>query len=76
MGSGSAPGGKCLVGWAKVAQPTKLGELGVLDLTTLGYALRLWWKWLQHTEPNRMWTVQPSKNDQIIQAMFDVSVTV
>jgi hypothetical protein len=48
----------------------------VLDLTTLGYALRLWWKWLQHTEPNRMWTVQPSKNDRIIQAMFDVSVTV
>jgi hypothetical protein len=28
MGSGSAPSGKCLMGWAKVAQPTKLGELG------------------------------------------------
>jgi hypothetical protein len=40
-GSDSALGGKCMVAWAKVARPTNLGGLGVLDMTTLGYALRL-----------------------------------
>jgi hypothetical protein len=46
-GSDSASGGKCLVAWAKVARPTYLGGLRVLDLTTLGYVLRLQWEWLQ-----------------------------
>jgi hypothetical protein len=53
----------------------KLGGLGVLDLIMLGYALHLRWEWLQRIEPDCMWTALPSKNDQIIQAMFDASIT-
>jgi hypothetical protein len=75
-GFDSASGGKCLVGWAKVAQPTEFGGLRVLDLTMLGYALCLWWEWLKPTELDRMWTTLPSKNDRVIQAMFDVLVTI
>jgi hypothetical protein len=35
-----------------VAWPSELGQLGVLDLATLGYALRLRWEWSQCTEPD------------------------
>jgi hypothetical protein len=75
-GSDSAVGGKCMVAWTKVARPTELGGLGVLDLTTLGYALRLRWEWLQRTDPDHIWTPLPSKTDRVIQAMFHSSVTV
>jgi hypothetical protein len=37
-------GGRCLVAWPKVARPCELRVLGVLDLTTLGYALRHRWE--------------------------------
>jgi hypothetical protein len=40
-GTDTTLGGQCLVAWSKVARPVELGGLGVLDLTTLGYALRL-----------------------------------
>jgi hypothetical protein len=34
-------GGQCLVSWTKVMLPVDMGGLGVIDLTTMGYALRL-----------------------------------
>jgi hypothetical protein len=40
-GTDTTLGGQCLVAWSKVARPVELGGLGVLDLTTLGYSLRL-----------------------------------
>jgi hypothetical protein len=48
----------------------------VLDLTTLGYALRLRWEWLARTEPQHLWTQLPSHAERIVRAMFEVSVTV
>jgi hypothetical protein len=48
----------------------------VLDLTTLGYALRLRWEWLARTEPRRLWTQLPSCAKRIVRAMFEVSVIV
>jgi hypothetical protein len=45
-GTELASGGKCLVAWAKVKRPIELGGLGIIDLTTLGYVLRLRWEWL------------------------------
>jgi hypothetical protein len=48
-------GGHCLVAWEKVCRPTELGGLGISDLRTLGWALRMRWIWLQKTEPNRPW---------------------
>jgi hypothetical protein len=38
-GDGLRGGGRCLVTWSKVTRPAELGGMGVLDLTTLGYAL-------------------------------------
>jgi hypothetical protein len=52
------------------------GGLGVLDLTTLGYALRLRWEWLSRMEPERLWVALPRKQEAIVQAMFRTSVTV
>jgi hypothetical protein len=43
-GSDTMQGGKCLVPWQCVTRPVELGGLGMLDLTTLGYALRLQWE--------------------------------
>jgi hypothetical protein len=64
------------VAWSKVTQPTELGGLGVLDLTTLGYALRLRWEWLTRTDSERLWTSLPHKNDHIVRAMFEASTSV
>jgi hypothetical protein len=46
-------GGHCLVAWVKVCQPLELGGLGISDLKSLGWALRMRWVWLQKTEPHR-----------------------
>jgi hypothetical protein len=43
VGTEIVQGGQCLVTWSKVTKPKELGGLGVLDLTTLGYALQLRW---------------------------------
>jgi hypothetical protein len=40
-GTDTVQGVKCLVAWSRVTRPSELGGLGVLDLTTLGYALCL-----------------------------------
>jgi hypothetical protein len=48
-GRKEARGGHCLVAWVKVCRPTELGGLGISDLKTLGWALRMRWLWLQKT---------------------------
>jgi hypothetical protein len=64
-----------MVAWSKVTRPVELGGLGVLDLATLGYALRLRWEWLAGTEPERIWTALPNKAENVVRAMFEVSTT-
>jgi hypothetical protein len=44
--------------------------LGVLDLGTFGYALRMRWEWLARTDPSRMWVSVPYKSERIVQALF------
>jgi hypothetical protein len=39
--------GHCLVLWQVVTRPKELGGLGIADLKTLGWALRVRWLWLQ-----------------------------
>ena len=48
-------GGHCLIAWPKVTRPPELGGLGISDLQSLGWALRLRWMWLQKTEPEKPW---------------------
>jgi hypothetical protein len=47
-----------------------------VDLTTLGYALRVRWECLAPTDPQRLWTPMPTRSERIVKAMFQVSVTV
>jgi hypothetical protein len=75
-GSDMASGGHCLVSWSRVTRPVELGGLGVIDLTTMGYALHLRWEWLARTQPKRIWAPSACKTDQVIQAMFQVSTAV
>jgi hypothetical protein len=48
----------------------------VLDLTTLGYALRMRWEWQARTSPDKPWASLPTSPERAMQAMFDASVTV
>jgi hypothetical protein len=59
-----------------VHPPLRCCYLGVLDLATFGYALRMRWEWLARTDPGRMWAGIPSKPERIVRAMLDTSVTV
>ena len=77
-GKEKANGGQCLVAWPIVCLPTDLGGLGVVDLRTAAYALRLRWLWLKRIEANRPW-----KNleldfgkDAIVQVIFKASIDV
>jgi hypothetical protein len=51
----SANGGHCLVNWAVVQRPKKLGGLGVLDLNRFSRALHLRWLWFQWVDHERPW---------------------
>jgi hypothetical protein len=71
-----ALGGHHLVAWSCVTHPVELGGLGVVDLTTMGYALRLGWEWPTQTQPERIWMPTTCKTDIVIQDMFQISTTV
>lgn len=66
-------GGRCLIAWSKVTRPIELGGLGVLDLTTFSYALRLRWQWLCKTHRTRSYINLPDKAERVVQAMFSIS---
>jgi hypothetical protein len=82
MGTDKALGDQCMVTWSKVTRPVELGGLGILDLTTLGYALHLHWAWLARVDPYQISSLpiiqRPSinKEERIIQAMFKSSTMV
>ncbi|GJM85001.1 hypothetical protein PR202_ga00728 [Eleusine coracana subsp. coracana] len=48
-----AKGGHCLIAWPKVTRPLELGGLGIHDLKTLCWALRMRWLWLKKTQPDK-----------------------
>jgi len=56
--------------------PTSLGGLGILDLRFFGLALRLHWEWLARSEPERGWTLLPSRSEKQVAAMSAVSMSV
>jgi hypothetical protein len=65
--------GHYLVAWVKVCRPTELGGLGISDLKTLGWALRMRWILLQKTEPNRPWAHLPVHVPDQVKAFFTVA---
>jgi len=70
-GRRDAKGGHCLVAWVKVCLPKELGGLGISDLKSLGWALRMRWVWLKKTEPHRPLPIHVPEQ---VRAFFKVAV--
>jgi hypothetical protein len=76
IGFDNAIGGQCTVASAKVTRPVDLSRLGVIDVATFGYALRLQWEWFARADPERLASSLPSKPGHILKTMSDASMTV
>ena len=51
-----------------------MGGLGIVDMQLFGYALRMRWLWLRRVEGNQSWQELPTKEEPIVQAMFQESI--
>jgi hypothetical protein len=60
--------------WSKVQCPLRLGGLGVLDLHSMGLALRVRCLRLQRIDPERPWSTMPADEDMVTRAFFQASV--
>ena len=54
-GKASANGGQCVIAWSKVCRPVELGGLGIHNLDTLSWSLRMRWLWSMGlpSDPNK-----------------------
>jgi len=75
-GSADANGGHCLVQWAKVKRPKKLGGLGVLDLELFSRALRLRWLWFEWVDMDRPWVGGATPVSEVDRQLFRACTTV
>ena len=75
-GAESVAAGKCKVAWTSVCSPRAFGGLGIPDLRTLGFALRLRWEWQRRQPDAPAWARLPSKESKVVLAMYDASVSV
>jgi hypothetical protein len=73
-GRKEAKGGHCLVAWTKVTKPKEMGGLGVADLKSLGMALRVRWKWLQRTGPDKPWAFLPFQLGPVLEDLYSMVV--
>jgi hypothetical protein len=73
-GRRDAQGGHCLVAWVKVCRPIELGGLGIADLKSLSWALRMRWLWLQKTEPDRPWAALPIHVPEQVRVFFAAAI--
>jgi hypothetical protein len=62
------------VSWPVVTRPKELGSLGIADLKTLGWALRVRWLWLQKTQPDKPWACLPLKMSPCVCSFFSMTV--
>jgi hypothetical protein len=73
-GSRDAKGGHFLISWPKVTRPKELGGLGISDLQSLNWALRVRWLWLKKTDPDKPWASFQMHSGWISQRLFDMAV--
>jgi hypothetical protein len=57
-----------------VTRPKEMGGLGIVDLKTLGWALRVRWLWLQKTQPDKPWVFLPIKMSPCVNEFFSMAV--
>jgi hypothetical protein len=48
----------------------------MLDLNTLGYALRLQWELLARVDPSQSWTALAAKPEHVVRTMFEATTSV
>ncbi|WVZ76358.1 hypothetical protein U9M48_024338 [Paspalum notatum var. saurae] len=75
-GQERANGGNCLVSWENVQRPLQFGGLEILNLETMGWALRIRWLWLQKTNAARPWEGLPVNVPRNAQALFAAAIQV
>ncbi|WVZ94091.1 hypothetical protein U9M48_040028 [Paspalum notatum var. saurae] len=75
-GQERANGGNCLISWENVQRPLQFGGLGILNLETMGWALRIRWLWLQKTNAARPWEGLPVNVPRNAQALFAAAIQV
>lgn len=59
--------------WARVTRSMQIGGLGIYNLETLSWALRMRWLWLQKQDPTR-WTYDQFAIPTNVRAMFDATI--
>jgi len=70
QGRKDAKGGHCLLAWPKVTRPLELGGLGIHDLKSLCWALRMRWLWLEKTQLDKPWAAFPIQVQEPVKALF------
>jgi len=73
-GRKEANGGHCLLAWPKVCRSRELGGLGISDLKSLGFALRVRWPWLKKSEPNKPWASLPLQISKEMECFLSMAV--
>jgi hypothetical protein len=73
-GMKEANGGHCLLAWPRVTRPKDMGGLGLHDLKSLCWALRVRWPWLQKTEPSRPCALFSIHYSKEVQKLFEAAV--
>jgi hypothetical protein len=73
-GRKEAKGGHYLVAWARITKPKEMGGLGIADLKALGMALRIRWKWLQRTGPEKPWGSLPLQLNPVLENFYSLAV--
>jgi hypothetical protein len=73
-GRSETNGGYCLIAWPKVTRHKELGGLGISNLQSLNWALRVRWLWLKKTSPDKAWaSFQLQFSDQV-KSLFDLAL--
>jgi mannosylglycoprotein endo-beta-mannosidase len=75
-GDENANGGHCLVRWALVKRPKKLGGLGVLYLDKFSRVLRLRWIWYPWVDPEKPWIGSDVPCTEEVRQLFQASTMV